>query len=73
MAEKADFVPEGWYTIRDIAGQWGKSIPRTSCIVRDAIGLGIAESRDFRIIINGSPRKVPHYRFSAPAASPVPR
>jgi hypothetical protein len=55
-------VPHGWHTIAELAREAGKSIPRTSEVIRRAIAAGLVEVRTFRIRSGSKVYPVPHYR-----------
>lgn len=55
-------VPAGWQTAQQLADECGKSLPRTSEILRAAIRAGLVEVRTFRIRAGNKVYPVPHYR-----------
>lgn len=55
-------VPKGWKTAREISRECGKSLARTSEILRDSALAGLTEVRTFRIRTGGKVYPVPHYR-----------
>jgi hypothetical protein len=56
-------VPEGWYTIKQLAKARGRSECVTSTQVRRKIEQGLAEKRNFTIRLSERVRPVPHYRL----------
>lgn len=59
-----DVVPKGWKTVKQIAVEMEKSLPRASAIVRDLLASGKIERRVFRIITGQSALPVPHYKVT---------
>lgn len=55
-------VPAGWQTAQQLADESGKSLARTSEVLRQAIRAGLVEVRTFRIRTSGKVYPVPHYR-----------
>ena len=68
-----DTVPDGWQTMAQLAADAGKSIPRTSEIVRRAVSAGLVEVRTFRIRSGSKVYPVPHYREVSPCEKPTAR
>ena len=56
-------VPDGWKTSRTIAGEQGRSISHTSCILHDAVIEGRVEVQKFSIDVGPRTYPVPHYRI----------
>jgi hypothetical protein len=56
-------VPEGWFTIKQLAKARGRSECITSTQVRRKIEQGLAEKRNFTIRLSERVRPVPHYRL----------
>jgi predicted transcriptional regulator len=56
-------VPEGWYTIKQLAKARGRSECITSEQVRRMIDQGMCEKRNFTIRLSERVRPVPHYRL----------
>lgn len=56
-------VPEGWYTIKQLAEARGRSECITSEHVRKLVELGKAEKRNYTIRLSERVRPVPHYRL----------
>ena len=56
-------VPEGWFTIKQLAKARGRSECITSTQVRRKIEQGLAEKRNFTIRLAERVRPVPHYRL----------
>lgn len=61
---KADKVPAGWYSRRDLEAAWGLSSQRTGVLISKAVKDGMAEYRTFRIMtaLRGI-YPTQHYRF----------
>jgi len=57
-------VPEGWYTIKQLAKARGRSECNTSEQVRRMVEMGKAEKRNFTIRLAERVRPVPHYRLT---------
>lgn len=55
-------VPAGWQTAQQLADECGKSLPRTSEILRSGMRAGLVEVRTFRIRAGNKVYPVPHYR-----------
>lgn len=55
-------VPDGWQTAQQLADESGKSLARTSEVLRQAIRAGLVEVRTFRIRAGNKVYPVPHYR-----------
>lgn len=55
-------VPAGWQTAQQLADECGKSLPRTSEILRAGMRAGLVEVRTFRIRAGNKVYPVPHYR-----------
>ena len=58
-----DKVPDGWMTTVQWAAEEGKSIPRTSAIIRELVRAGHVESRNFVVQAGSRVLPVPHYRL----------
>jgi hypothetical protein len=58
-------VPPGWMTTVQWAAEEGKSIPRTSAIIRELVRAGHVESRNFVVQAGSRVLPVPHYRLVA--------
>jgi len=56
-------VPDGWYTVKQLAKARGRSERNTSELIRRMIDLGRAEKRNFTIHLSERVRPVPHYRL----------
>ena len=56
-------MPEGWYTIKQLAKARGRSECITSEQVRRMIDQGMCEKRNFTIRLSERVRPVPHYRL----------
>ena len=56
-------VPEGWFTIKQIAKARGRSDCATSEQVRRMVEVGKAEKCNFTIRLAERVRPVPHYRL----------
>jgi hypothetical protein len=56
-------VPEGWFTIKQLAKARGRSECITSEQVRRMIDQGMCEKRNFTIRLSERVRPVPHYRL----------
>ncbi len=56
-------VPEGWYTIKQLAKARGRSECNTSEQVRRMVEMGKAEKRNFTIRLAERVRPVPHYKL----------
>ena len=69
----AEAVPEGWQTMAQLSAACGKSIPRTSEVIRRAVAAGLVEVRAFRIKSGGKIYPVPHYREVSPCEKPTAR
>jgi hypothetical protein len=59
----ADEIPGGWKTSRTIAGEQGRSISYTSCLLREAVMEGKVEVQKFSINVGPRTYPVPHYRI----------
>lgn len=56
-------VPEGWFTVAQLADRIDRSICNTSERVRKMVAAGKAEKKMFRIQLEEKVRPVPHYRL----------
>jgi hypothetical protein len=63
LREKTDLVPEGFFTVKQLAAQWDKSIAQTSKLVTKAMDDGLAEMGLFKVCVGYTSRSTPHYRF----------
>lgn len=59
----AEAVPQGWYTIRQLAQARGRSDCATSTIIAKLVEAGRAEKQTFAIKLAKHIRPVPHYRL----------
>ncbi len=60
---KADVIPEGWATARDIAESQGVSMPHMQKKIRVLVESGKAEMQRFKIKTSRGFYPVPHYRI----------
>jgi hypothetical protein len=58
-----DEVPEGWFTVAELAEQIGKSVCNTSERVRKMVKHNRALRKDFKIQLEQRVRPVPHYKL----------
>jgi predicted transcriptional regulator len=58
-----DEVPEGWFTVKQLAKARGRSECATGEQVRRMVEAGMAERRNFTIRLAERVRPVPHYRL----------
>lgn len=56
-------VPEGWFTVKQLAKARGRSMCNTSEQVRRMVELGKAEKRNFNIQLAERVRPTAHYRL----------
>ena len=56
-------IPDGWKTVRTIAGEEGRSVSQTSSLLREAVRVGKVEVQKFRIDVGAKTYPVPHYRI----------
>lgn len=63
LKEKTDLVPDGFFTVKQLAAQWGKSISQTSKLVTQAVDDKLAEMDLFKVNVGYTSRSTPHYRF----------
>ena len=63
LREKTDLVPEGFYTVKQLALLWNKSASQTRALVSSAVKEGLAEMQMFRVDVGQTSRPTPHYRF----------
>jgi predicted transcriptional regulator len=61
-APKADTVPPGWLTARQLADKLGKSGSSVRHYLAEAVAGGRCARQDFRVPIGQTVRPVPHYR-----------
>ena len=59
----AEVVPQGWYTIRQLAQARGRSDCATSTVIAKLVEAGRAEKKTFAIKLAQQIRPVPHYRL----------
>ena len=59
----AEQVPEGWFTVAQLAQKVDRSHCNTSERVRKMVAAGKAEKKMFRIQLEEKVRPVPHYRL----------
>ena len=59
----AEVVPQGWYTIRQLAQARGRSDCATSTVIAKLVEAGRAEKKTFAIRLAQQTRPVPHYRL----------
>lgn len=60
---KPDTVPEGWYTLHDLAKSWGLSDQSSGKRVNKAVAQGLLEKAMFRVSTQSSGvRPVAHYK-----------
>ena len=57
-----DAVPPGWRSLRQIAADEGYSRAHTGALMSRCVDAGTWERRDYRVVIHGTRRVVPHYR-----------
>ena len=56
-------VPPGWFTVRQLATQWGRSECTTGERVKRLFRAGQVEKKDFIIKLDQIVRRTPHYRL----------
>ena len=56
-------VPEGWFTVAQLAERLDRSVCNTSERVRRMVAAGKAEKKSFRIQLAEKVRPVSHYRL----------
>ncbi len=56
-------VPEGWYTIKQIAQEMGKSESHVTHILQKARKQGTCETKSFKARTGNIVRPIPHYRL----------
>ena len=56
-------VPPGWFTVRQLATQWGRSECTTGERVKRLFRAGQVERKDFIIQLDQIVRRTPHYRL----------
>lgn len=56
-------VPDGWFTVSQLAQQWGKSGCTTGERVKRLHRNGQVERKDFVIQLDQVVRRTPHYRI----------
>ena len=59
----AEVVPQGWFTIRQLAQARGRSDCATSTIIAKLVEAGRAKKQTFTIKLARHTRPVPHYRL----------
>ena len=59
----SDEVPEGWFTVSQLAAQWGKSDCTIGERVKRLLNDGKVERKDFVIQLHQVVRRTPHYRL----------
>ena len=62
-APKADTVPPGWLTARQVGQLLGKSGTSTRAYLFEAVAAGRCVRQAFRIPAAGTTRPVPHYKL----------
>lgn len=62
VTNQAEEVPEGWYTVKEMAQKINLSDSQTRKIVFKGIEMGSVETRKFRIKTALRAYPVPHYR-----------
>jgi predicted transcriptional regulator len=62
-AAVAEKVPEGWYTVKELAKARNRSECATSEMIRRLLEQGRVEQREFTIKLIKRTRPVPHYRI----------
>jgi hypothetical protein len=63
LREKTDPVPEGFFTVKELAAQWGKSISQTTKLITSATEEGLTEMAMFKVNVGYVSRATAHYRF----------
>lgn len=58
-----EVVPPGWFTVRQLATQWGRSECTTGERVKRLFRAGQVEKKDFIIKLDQIVRRTPHYRL----------
>jgi hypothetical protein len=58
-----EVVPPGWFTVRQLATQWGRSECTTGDRVKRLYRDGKIERKDFIIQLQELVRRTPHYRL----------
>jgi len=58
-----EVVPPGWFTVRQLATQWGRSECTTGDRVKRLFRAGQIERKDFIIKLDQIVRPTPHYRL----------
>jgi predicted transcriptional regulator len=56
-------VPPGWFTVAQLASQWGRSECTTGERVKRLFRAGQIERKDFIIQLQQVVRRTPHYRL----------
>jgi hypothetical protein len=59
----ADEVPPGFKTVAEIANETGKSTSQTTKHLREALKLGLVETRKFNVPAGEKLYPVPHFRI----------
>jgi len=68
----ADKVPKGWATMKELSTEaFQRSLSTTNRLVMRLVREGSAESRTFRVLINGRLKVVPHYKLKSFKPSPA--
>ena len=63
LRDRTDTVPEGWYTTKTLAEQWGISLAGASKRINQMVSANMCEMSSFTIHTGTTIRAVPHYRF----------
>ena len=58
-----EVVPPGWFTVRQLATQWGRSECTTGDRVKRLFRAGQIERKDFTIQLDQIVRPTPHYKL----------
>ena len=62
--QKADKVPEGWFTRRELEKSWRLHQSQAGRLIQEAIAAGKAQVRGYKIhYADRGVRITPHYRF----------
>lgn len=63
---EADKVPENWYTMKYLAANiFHKSLSQTSVLVTAMAAQGTVQRKNFRCVVNGKLKVIPHYFLAA--------
>lgn len=62
LANKGDAIPPGWKSANEWSEECGFKSSRARQLLAAGVAAGKVERRVFRVLMNGVPRAIPHYK-----------